>query len=188
MARRLPILLVTLLWWAPAVLAAQAIPTLPSVSGTLAFDGSATLGDFTGTTSMLAGRLDGASSLPGVRGWLEASARSLHTGNGKRDRDMLKSLEVDRYPTMRFDLDAVAVGDTDGDSIPVTLRGRFTIHGVTRSHAVSGWAWLRPGRVRFRGRTPLNVKNYAIGGLTKVLGLLRMDPDIVVRVDVTFGR
>ncbi len=169
-------------------LAAQAVPSLPSVSGELAFDGSATLGDFTGMTSMLAGRLDGAGSLAGVHGWVEASARSLHTGNAKRDRDMLKALEVERYPTMRFELDAVAAGDTDGDSIPVTLRGRFTIHGVTKSQAVRGWAWLSPRRARFRGRVPMNVKDYNVGGLTKVLGLLRMDPDIVVRIDVTFAR
>jgi polyisoprenoid-binding protein YceI len=171
-----------------APLGGQAIPTLPSVAGTLAFDGSATLGDFTGMTSMLAGRLDGAGSLAGLHGWVEASARSLHTGNAKRDRDMLKALEVDRYPTMRFELDAVAAGDTDGDSIPVTLRGRFTIHGVTRSQAVRGWTWLSPRRARFRGQAPMNVKDYNVGGLTKVLGLLRMDPDIVVRIDVTFGR
>ncbi len=169
-------------------LAAQAVPSLPSVSGELAFDGSATLGDFTGKTMVLSGGLEGASSLRDVHGFVEAPVASLHSGNGKRDRDMLKSLEADRYPTMRFDLDAVASGGPDGDSIPVTLRGRFTIHGITKTHAVPGWLWLDGRRARFRGRLPMNLKDYEIGGLTKMLGMLRMDPEIVVRVDVTFQR
>lgn len=179
----LPVLLVL-----ASPLGAQAVPSLPNVSGELAFDASATLGDFTGRTTMLSGRLVGAASLTEVRGWVEASARSLMTGNGKRDRDMYKSLAVEEHPTIRFELDAVAPGGMDGDSVPVTLRGRFTIHGVTNSHAVPGWAWLGERTVRFRGRLPMNLKDYGIGGLSKMLGLLKMDEQIVVRIDVTFSR
>lgn len=175
-----------LLWAAPV--GAQAVPSLPNVSGELAFDASATLGDFTGRTTTLSGRLVGATSLGDVRGWVEAPARSLMTGNGKRDRDMYKSLEVEEHPTIRFELDAVAPGGMDGDSIPVTLRGRFTIRGATNTHAVPGWVWLGERTVRFRGRLPMNLKDYDIGGLSKMLGLLKMDEQIVVRVDVTFSR
>ncbi len=180
--------LIAVLGIVAASLPGQAIPGYPSVSGELSFDASATLGDFTGSTTALSGRLEGAASLAGVRGSVEAPARSLVTGNGKRDRDMYKSLEVERFPVLRFDLDALAAGGADGDSIPVTLRGRFTIHGVTNTHAVPGWAWVGPTSVRFRGRVPMNVKHYDIGGLSKVLGLLKMDEEIVVRIDVTFGR
>lgn len=174
------------LWVAPV--GAQAVPSLPNVSGELAFDASATLGDFTGRTAMLSGRLVGATSLGDVRGWVEAPARSLMTGNDKRDRDMYKSLAVEEHPTIRFELDAVAPGGMDGDSIPVTLRGRFTIHGITKTHAVPGWVWLGDRSVRFRGRLPMNVKDYEIGGLSKMLGLLKMDEQVVVRIDVTFSR
>ena len=180
-----PFLALTLL---TAPLGAQVIPSLPNVSGELAFDASATLGDFTGRTTMLSGRLVGATSLGGVSGWVEAPARSIITGNGKRDRDMYKSLGVEEHPTLRFELDAVAAGGTDGDSIPVTLRGRFTVHGVTKTHAVPGWIWLGSGTVRFRGRLPMNVEDYDIGGLSKMLGLLKMGEMIVVRIDVTFSR
>jgi polyisoprenoid-binding protein YceI len=168
--------------------AAQVVPSMATVSGTLAFDASATLGDFTGETTTLSGRLVGATSLDNVRGWVEAPAASLVTGNGKRDRDMYKSLGVEKHPTLRFDLEAVAPAQADGDSIPVTLRGRFTLHGVSNTHAVSGWAWLGDGTVRFKGRLPINVKTYHVGGLSKMLGLLKMDEEIVVRIDVTFSR
>jgi hypothetical protein len=33
---------------------------------------------------------------------------------------------------------------------------------------------------------PLNLKDYKIGGLTKMLGMLRMYEDIKVHVDLTF--
>lgn len=167
-------------------LPAQAIPSMARVSGELAFDGKATLGDFTGTTAAVSGSLIGASDLEGVRGWVMAPAASLTTGNGRRDRDMYASLEVERHPLIRFDLDAVAPGPQDGDSTRVTLRGRFTIHGVTREHAVPGWVWRTPTSTRFKGRLPMNLKEFQIGGLSRMLGVLRMDEEIVVRIDVTF--
>lgn len=171
-----------------APLHAQAVPDRLLVTGTLAFDGEATLGDFTGTTTTVAGRLVGAESLAAVRGYVTAPARSLVTGNGRRDRDMYKSLEADRYPLIRYDLVGVRPGRTDGDSTAVTLRGQFTIHGVARDTEIPGWAWLGPNSTRFRGQTPLNLKDYQIGGLSKLLGTLKMHEEIVVRVDLSFER
>jgi hypothetical protein len=40
--------------------------------------------------------------------------------------------------------------------------------------------------IRLRGETPLNLKDYKIGGLSKALGMLRMHEKIVVHVDLTF--
>ena len=167
-------------------LAAQTIPDRPLRSGTVAFDGGGTLGDFTGTSDSVRGWLAGGADLEAVRGWVEADAATLATGNDRRDRDMAKSLEVTRFPVLRFDLDAVDVGEASGDSVSVTLRGRFTIHGVTREEQVRGWIWRLGERLRFRGTTPMNLKDYQIGGLRKLLGMLRMYEDIVVRVDLEF--
>ncbi len=167
-------------------LAAQALPDLPSVRGEVSFDGHGTLGDFTGRTTRVTGRLLGAGTIEGVRGWVEAEAATLVTGNGRRDKDMRSSLEASRFPTLRFELDAVAAGPPSGDSLPVTLRGRFTLHGVTRESAVRGWALIEPARVTFRGQTPLTLTDYAIGGLSKALGLLKMNREIVVRMNLVF--
>jgi polyisoprenoid-binding protein YceI len=172
---------------ANASLSAQAIPDLPVTTGDLAFDGSGTLGSFTGTTSRVRGALVGGVDLEAVRGWVEADAATLVTGNGRRDKDMRSSLEVERFPVIRFDLAAVGAGLADADSIPVTLRGTFTIHGVQREQAVTGWVWRAGDQVRFRGRTPMNLKDYKIGGLSKLFGALKMNEEIVVRMDVTFG-
>lgn len=186
------------IWWRTVVCAcgigaavsgasAQAVPDAPLLRGTLAFDADATLGAFTGTTSTLTGHLAGASDLSGVRGWVQALTVSLTTNNGHRDRDMASSLEIPKYPIIRFDLDGVTPGATQGDSIPVTLHGRFTIHGQTRSASLPGWVWLRANGARFRGSVPMNVKDYGVGGLSKMLGLLKMNEMITVRVDLEFA-
>ena len=46
---------------------------------------------------------------------------------------------------------------------------------------------VAPGKLLVRGDTPLNLKDYKIGGLSKLLGTLKMDEHIVVHVDLTFG-
>jgi hypothetical protein len=45
---------------------------------------------------------------------------------------------------------------------------------------------LRPEAVAVSARTPLNLKDYKIGGLSKAFGMLRMHEEILVRVDLTF--
>ena len=172
---------------APAV-AAQTMADGGPARGTLAFDAKATLGSFTGTTTTLTGQLTGAATLAGVHGWVEAPSNSLTTNNGHRDRDMAGSLEIAKYPTIRFDLDSVTPGEPHGDSTAVTLTGSFTIHGQKRAVSVPGWVWLTAKSARFRGALPINVKDYGVGGLSKLLGMLKMNAMITVRMDVTFER
>jgi len=67
---------------------------------------------------------------------------ALRTGNGKRDKDLRKSMEVDSFPTMRFDLADVLPTDEQllSDSTAVMLRGRLTIHGVTHDVDIASQA------------------------------------------------
>jgi polyisoprenoid-binding protein YceI len=181
---RLPLALALLL--APAGLArAQHVPDGVVREGTLSFDARATAGDFTGTTKTVTGEMTGGE-LTAVRGWAEAPTRSLVTRNGKRDKDLNKSMESEKYPTIRFDLDGVAPGAARGDSLNVVLKGRFTIHGVTKDTELPAVVVLRPDAVAVSARTPLNLKDYKIGGLSKAFGMLRMHEEILVRVDLTF--
>jgi hypothetical protein len=165
---------------------AQAIPGMPLGSGVLAFDADATLGKFTGTTTTMKGGLTGAPTLAAVHGWVEAPSKSLTTNNGHRDGDMAGSLEIEKYPIIRFDLDSIAVAEKHGDSTAVALAGSFTIHGQKRAATVPGWIWLTDKGARFRGALPINVKDYGVGGLSKMLGVLKMNEMITVRIDVVF--
>jgi polyisoprenoid-binding protein YceI len=166
---------------------ATPIPSGHVKSGSLSFDGHASVGDFVGTTSTVSGQMTGGDSLPAVRGWVEAPVVTLKTGNGKRDRDLNKSMESDKYPTIRFDLASVTPGAPASDSVPVTLRGKMVIHGVSREVDLPGFAQFHCGAVRVRSDFPLNLKDYEIGGLTKMLGMLKMYENIEVHVDLTFA-
>jgi polyisoprenoid-binding protein YceI len=180
-----------LLSFAAAPLAAQSPvePVIPDGfvrQGTLSFDGRATVGNFTGTTTTVTGEFHGGR-LGEVRGWVEAPVRTLATGNGKRDRDLNKSMEADKYPTIRFELTGVDGPDARSDSMAVSLHGHFIIHGVTREATVPASLAFGAEGIHMRGQTPLNLKDYKIGGLTKMLGMLKMDEEILVHVDLVFG-
>jgi polyisoprenoid-binding protein YceI len=156
------------------------------VSGTLRFDGHATVGDFTGTTSTVSGQLRGAPDLPRVRGWVEAPVATLKTGNGKRDKDLNKSMESEKYPVLRFDLAGVTRNGGSDDSVAVVLRGALKIHGVTRLVELPGTIQFNGSDARVRTEFPLNLKDYRIGGLSKLLGVLKMYEDIEVHADLVF--
>jgi polyisoprenoid-binding protein YceI/CheY-like chemotaxis protein len=156
-------------------------------AGTLSFDGRATAGDFVGTTTTVSGQLTGASELTGVRGWVETPVRTLKTGNGKRDKDLNKSMESEKYPVLRFDLARISRTGGSGDSLGVVLHGTLAIHGVSRDVDLPGTIQFSGSTARVRTEFPLNLKDYRIGGLSKLLGLLRMYEDIQVHGDIVFG-
>lgn len=175
----------------PPDLSAQmdaAIPSLRLTSGTLSFDGHATVGDFTGTTTTIAGEMTGGGSLAAVRGWVEAPVKTLDTGNGKRDKDLNKSMETNKYPTMRFDLTGVTPEGAPADTAAVQLQGRLTLHGVSRDVTLPGRVWKDGDGLRVRSDFPLDLGDYEIGGLSKMLGVLRMQEGIEVHVDLTFAQ
>jgi polyisoprenoid-binding protein YceI len=162
------------------------IPNGRLLSGTLSFDGHATVGDFIGTTRTVSGQLTGAPDLSGVRGWVEAPVQSLKTGDGKRDKDLNKSMESSKYANLRFDLNRITAKQSAGDSIPVTLHGTLSIHGVTRPVDLPGSIEFKGANARVRTDFPLNLKEYKIGGLSKMLGILKMHENIEVHVDLVF--
>jgi polyisoprenoid-binding protein YceI len=164
-----------------------AIPAGTVREGTLSFDGRATVGDFTGTTTAVTGEMSGGDSLPEIRGWVEAPVRTLETGDDRRDRDLNRSMESDKYPTIRFELTGVEPRGPAGDSLSALLLGRFIVHGVTREATVPVSVMFRSEAIRVRGETLLNLEDYGIEGLTKMLGMLKMHEEIVVHIDVTFA-
>jgi len=162
------------------------VPSAAVTKGNLSFDGRATAGDFTGGTSTVRGELTGGNDLRDVHGWVEAPVATLVTGNRKRDTDLNKSMESERYPTIRFELTRVTPRTEQGDTVLVDLQGNFQIHGVERAVSVPATVVLGAGTTRVRGVTAMNLKDYRIGGLTKAWGMLRMYEGIGVHFDLTF--
>ncbi len=171
-----------------ASLAAQAgiIPPSHIATGRLSFDAHATAGDFTGATTSVAGGMTGGSALGEVRGCVQAPAGTLVTGNGHRDRDLNKSMETERFPTLRFRLREVVPADDVADSTRVNLIGDLTLHGVTRLDTLPARLAWRSDSIEVRTDFPVNVKDHGVRGLSKLLGMFKMNEHIVVHVDVIF--
>ena len=187
---RFPLMVLAGLGLATPTPAAQLqLPVRPGTvrEGTLSFDGHATTGDFTGKTSTITGEMTGGATLPEIKGWVEAPVKTLDTDNDRRDRDLNKSMESDKYPTIRFELTQAVAQGALADSMDVVLRGQFLIHGVTKEVELPATLVFLSDGVRVRSTTPLNLKDYKIGGLSKFLGVLKMSEKIEVHVDVTFG-
>ena len=177
----------TLALLATRLVAQEPIPPGHVTGGTLSFDGRASVGDFTGVTHTVSGEMTGGATMAEVTGFVEAPVNTLVTGNGKRDRDLNKSMESDKYPNIRFDLKTVTVKEERGDTTDVVLGGDFIIHGVTRAVELPSLVVRHDGSLTVTTSCPLNLKDYQIGGLSKLLGILKMYEDITVHVEVTFG-
>jgi len=81
----------------------------------------------------------------------------------------------------------VTPGAERGDTADVVLQGRFSIHGVTREASIPVKVVTYPDSIRVRGETPLSLKDYGIGGLSKMMGMLKMYDKIVVHLDLRFA-
>ena len=188
------VLLLAIAWasilaWESLAAQSPTTRTIPSGTvrqGTLSFDARASAGNFSGATTRVSGEMKGGE-LAAVHGWVEAPVRTLETGNARRDRDLNKSMESGKYPVIRFELARVTAPEIPGDSVGVVLHGRFIIHGVARDASVPATLVFHSGDIQVRGETPLNLKDYKIGGLSKALGMLKMHEKIVVHLDLTFG-
>lgn len=167
--------------------ASSAIPPSRIVAGSLSFDAKASVGDFTGITDSVMGGIGGAESLDGVRGCAAAPVRTLVTGNDHRDRDLNKSMETDKYPEIRFRLNGVQPGEAAGDTTRLTLLGDLTLHGVTHQVSLPSTLTRLADTLHIRTTFPVNVKDYKVGGLSKFLGIFKMDEHIVVHVDLLFA-
>lgn len=163
------------------------IPPARVTSGTLSFDGHATVGDFVGATDSVLGKTTGGEEISAVTGWVEAPVRTLKTGDRRRDKDLNKSMESSRYPTIRFELTGVTPNGGRADSLAVTLHGSLMVHGVTRKVDLPGILRFRGDSLRVLSEFPLNLKDYRIGGLSKMLGILKMSENIEVHADLLFS-
>lgn len=157
-------------------------------SGTLSFTGHSTVGDFVGTTTAVSGGVTGNAELANARGWIEAPIATLSTGNGLRDHDLRSTMDVEKYPTMRFELLGVTVGSPSAlsDTVTGALRGILTIHGVTRDVAIVATLIAAGDTIDVNGAFPIDLADYDVGGLTRLFGTLRVRRNIDVRFHVRF--
>lgn len=128
-------------------------------TGRAEFDSDVPLHSFTGTSDHLAGQIDLANN--SVDFYLDLS--TLKTGIGKRDRDMLKTLETDTYPFAEFFGTLISDFDPQSTAVqPATVRGDFTVHGITRQVEVTGSLQNTPGGLHLKAAWQLDLDDYDI--------------------------
>jgi len=104
-------------------------------SGHAEFHSSVPLHEFTGTSGHLTGMIDLNENL--VDFYLDL--RSLKTGNNRRDRDMYRTLNVEKHPYAEFTGTITTPFDPSLEGLQeVSVNGTFTIHGIGREKRVRG--------------------------------------------------
>lgn len=141
MKRTLPLLrtsstmrrvILVLLFCYPCLAEAQ---TYKTESGDIEFTSSVPLHSFTGVSDKLVGQINLADST--VDFYVDLN--TLKTGISKRDRDMLNTLEADKYPFAEFYgklVSGFSLNSTEPQK--VTVEGTFKVHDVSREVSING--------------------------------------------------
>lgn len=128
-------------------------------TGTAVFYSKVPLHSFSGTSENLVGLINLDEST--IDFYLDLE--TLNTGNGKRDKDMLLTLEVKKYPfgeffgkmTSEFDVDLQQEQD-------VTVEGIFKIHGKEQNVVISGTLTPEGNTLKLTAGWILKLEDYEI--------------------------
>lgn len=170
-----------------ALARAQTVAAYPLRTGEATFHIRATIvNDFTGRAPVARAEYAG-TDLAGVTGSVELRVAEMRTGIGARDRHLRSAMQADSFPLLRFDLSHVEPGPRRGDTVAVTLVGRLTIHGTTRDVRAAGSVLLSGDSVAVRADFPLDMRDYGVKPPVRMLGTLRVAPDVEVGIRLVFG-
>ena len=148
--------LILTLWLLANLAVAQSFRT---DTGYVEFKSSVPLHSFTGSSKHLVGKI----SLPDSTVDFYVDLNTLDTGNGKRNKDMKKTLEVDEYPFAEFygtlkNTFNLSIEDTQS----VTVNGEFTVHGISKQIEVEGKMHHSTDGLHVWASWILNLKDYEI--------------------------
>jgi polyisoprenoid-binding protein YceI len=125
-------------------------------------------------------RAGGAAS-----GSIVLDARSAQTGNGRRDRTMhAEVLESQKYPEIEFRAERLELTRQAADRAEAMLHGHVRIHGDEHALAIPAHIERETDDgIRVRAEFPVP---YVAWGMRDVSNfVLRVDPQVTVRVDAT---
>lgn len=153
---RLRIFLLILLMTFPLLADAQEYKT---ETGHVEFDSSVPLHSFTGTSDHLVGKITLQDSI--VDFYVDVT--TLKTGIGKRDNDMMRTLEAKEYPFAEFYGKIISDFDPDKNgSQEVEVKGEFTIHGVTKDVTIPGTINSTDEGLKVEASWQINMEDYDV--------------------------
>lgn len=159
--KSLPVLLklifsLSILIFIPYSIEAQEFKT---ESGTVEFESSVPLHSFTGKSNQLVGKINLADSVVDFY----VDVHTLETGIGKRDKDMLRTLEAEEYPFAEFYGKIISdYNPSTNEQQEVTVEGDFTIHGKTRPVEIDGTVEKLDEELRIKASWTINMEDYNI--------------------------
>ena len=148
----------------------QAVPSAKLASADIWFDAKASVADFQGRATGATGTLD----------WVEVRWQDIDTKNGTRNRHMLKTVEAERFPVIRFDVTAVRPGM---DSVAGTL----ALHGVTKEVVWPITVHVGGDTVSVTADFPVDMRDYGIKPPVRFV-IARMGAVVMVHVRLVFAR
>ncbi len=148
-------------------------------SGTVEFLSRVPLHSFTGTSERLVGQIALTDSTLDFYVDLE----TLDTGNGKRDKDMRRTLETKDFPFAEFFGKLTSPFDPDGGVQAATARGTFTIHGVGNDIQVTGTLEPTTEGLVLRAEWEIRLEDYNI--VPPSLLFIKVDQVQLVNIQIT---
>lgn len=146
-------------------------------NGHVEFRSSVPLHSFSGKSDLLTGRISLADST--VDFYVDLS--TLKTGNGKRDKDMRKTLKVDDFPFAEFFGKLTSPFDPSlTGPQPARVVGTFKIHGIAHELDASGMLEANGDKLMLTAAWEISLKAYEI----KPPRLLIMKVDDVQKVSI----
>jgi len=152
------------------VILAQAVPTEHLAKAEIWFDARATVADFQGRATVATGTL----------AWVEVRWADIDTNNGTRNRHMLKTVDAERFPVIRFDVSGGGVR-AGGDSVAGTL----TIHGVTRQVVWPVAVQYGADTLKVAADFPVDMRDYGIKPPVRFV-IARMGAVVTVHVRLVY--
>jgi polyisoprenoid-binding protein YceI len=142
--------------------------------------------DLTGTTDLMDGTLDQAI----VRASVKADSLSVENDISDKDRREMQRamnqevLEAGKFPDISYECSRVSGNVMGEGQFAFVLEGELTLHGVTRSQAISGRAFLTVDLLRASGEFAVRLSEYKIAPVSAVGGGLKLKDELKISFDV----
>jgi polyisoprenoid-binding protein YceI len=119
----------------------------------------------------------------------EVDLNSLDTGIGKRDRDMRKVLETDKWPKAIFEGEVSFHEPVDSTvtAYRVKVKGRMSLHGVEREMEVPGTMHFEEGGCRVLSRFALQLADFDIEA-PSLAAFVKVSQEIAIAVSFSMKR
>lgn len=120
----------------------------------------------------------------GVRGVeVEIPVATLHSERKGLDKNMMKALNADQYPTIHFRMDRYTViSPASVDTLRLRISGALTVSGTRKNISFIARAWKSPRGEWVEGIEPLSMTDFGIKPPRMMLGTLK----VADRIDIHY--